>query len=245
MAETEALGARWRTAPAIALIVLAASGALADEPRPAGTAIYTCIDDKGKRITADRPIPECNAKEQRILNRDGSLRDIRPPTLTAEERAANEARERRAAEIRLAQAEAVRRDRNLMARYRDEQAHEAARTAALESVKLAMKASEKRLADLAAERKPLIDEAEFYKGRQLPTKLRLQMDANDAAVDAQRSAMANQEAELVRVNRMFDTELDRLRRLWAGIPPGSMGPLSAGQGETRVLPAAMSGSTPR
>lgn len=245
MAETAVLGARWRTAPVIALIVLAASGALADEPRPAGTAIYSCIDDKGKRITADRPIPECNAKEQRVLNRDGSLREVRPPTLTAEERAAVEARDRRAAELRLAQAEAVRRDRNLMARYRDEQAHEAARAAALESVKVAMKASEKRLADLAAERKPLLDEAEFYKGRQLPAKVRLQMDANEAAVDAQRSAMANQEAELVRVNRLFDIELDRLRRLWAGTPPGSMGPLSGGQGETRVLPAAMSGSTPR
>jgi len=243
LAQTEVLGRHWRIASVLALTVLAAVGARADEPRPAGTAIYSCIDDKGKRITSDRPIPECIAKEQRILNRDGSLREVRPPTLTAEERAAVEARERRAAEVRLAQAEAVRRDRNLMTRYRDEQAHEAARAAALESVKQAMKASEKRLAELAAERRPLLDEAEFYKGRQLPTKLRLQMDAIDASVDAQRAAMANQEAEVVRVNRLFDIELDRLRRLWAGTPPGSMGAMSNAQAETRVLPAGMSGTT--
>jgi hypothetical protein len=39
--------------------------------RPGG--IYTCIDDKGRRLTSDRPIAECNAREQQILNRDGSV----------------------------------------------------------------------------------------------------------------------------------------------------------------------------
>lgn len=34
--------------------------------------IYTCIDAQGKRHTADRPIPECLDREQRLLNRDGS-----------------------------------------------------------------------------------------------------------------------------------------------------------------------------
>lgn len=219
-------------------VSLFAGTALADEPRPAASGIYSCIDDRGKRITADRPIPECNAKEQRVLNRDGSLREVRPPTLTAEERAAVEARERRAAEQRLAQAETVRRDRNLLNRYRDQQAHDAARAAALEPVKMAMKASEKRLADLAAERRPLNDEAEFYKGRTLPTKLKLQMDANEASVDAQRSAMLNQEAELQRVNRLFDIELERLRRLWAGAAPGSLGPMPSVQPEPRPQASA-------
>jgi hypothetical protein len=55
-------------------------------------------------------------------------------------------------------------------------------------------------AELAAERKPLLDEAEFYKGKPLPPKLKAQIDANDAAVEAQRGG-ANQEAELDRINR--------------------------------------------
>jgi hypothetical protein len=76
--------------------------------------------------------------------------------------------------------------------------------------------------ELAAERKPLLQEAEFYKGKQLPAKLKQQLDANDAAVDAQRSAIQNQQAELERINRLYDAELARLRRLWAGAPPGTV-----------------------
>ena len=187
--------------------------------------IYTCIDDKGRRLTADRPIAECSTKEQQVLNRDGSLKTIHPPTLTADERNEKEARDRAAAEARAAASDAVRRDRNLMARYPTEAAHNRAREAALDTVRLAMKASEIRLRELAAERKPLRDEAEFYQGKPLPPKLKTAIDANDASADAQRSAAANQEAELGRINKLYDAELDRLRKLWTGSPAGSLGPL--------------------
>jgi Domain of unknown function (DUF4124) len=187
--------------------------------------IYTCTDDHGRKLTSDRPIADCNAKEQRILNRDGSLKAIHPPTLTVDERAEAEARERKAVELRAAQADAVRRDRNLMTRYRTEDAHNAARAAALDTVRVAMKITEARLADLTRERKPLEDEAEFYKGKTLPARLKMQIDANDAAVEAQRGAAQTQAAELGRINRLYDAELARLRQLWAGAAAGSLGPL--------------------
>ena len=205
--------------------------------------IYTCVDDKGRRLTSDRPIIECNGKEQRVLNSDGSLRSVRPPTLTPEERAEQDARDRRAAEERMVAAEILRRDRNLMSRYRDEAAHNKARASALDNVKLAMKASESRLKELAAERKPLQEEAEFYRGKSMPGKLRTALDANDAATDAQRSSVANQEAELVRVNRLYDVEIERLRQLWAGARPGSLGPLATAQSVRRT--AAPMPATPR
>ena len=190
------------------------------------TGIYTCIDNQGRRLTADRPIPECVHKEQQILNRDGSVRAIVPPTLTAEERAEREARDRAAAEAKAAQADAVRRDRNLIARYPNETAHNRAREAAVDTVRLAIKATEIRLRELGVERKPLREEAEFYQGKTLPPKLKSALDANDASVDAQRSSSANQEAELVRINRIYDAELERLRRLWGGAQPGSLGPIA-------------------
>lgn len=204
--------------------LLGCSAAWAQTP---AAAIYTCIDDRGRKLTSDRPIAECVGKEQRVLNRDGSLREVKPPTLTAEERAEVEARERKLAEQRMAQAEAVRRDRNLMARYPNEAAHQKARAAALENVALAIRASEVRLKELDRERKPLLDEAEFYKGKSLPAKLRAQLDANDVALEAQRNSMANQNAELGRVNRIYDVELERLRKLWAGARPGSLGPMAS------------------
>lgn len=194
---------------------------------PASAAgIYSCIDDQGRRITADRPIAGCTAKEQRVLNKDGSLKAVYPPILTVEERAQKEAAERKAAEARAAQADAVRRDRNLLARYPNEPPHRKAREAALDTVRVAIRASEKRLKELAAERKPLLDEAEFYTGRALPPKLRVQLDANDAATSAQREAAIGQEAELDRVNRLYDAEFARLKLLWAGAVPGSLGPIA-------------------
>ncbi len=212
-------------AAALAAAVSTAVPAAA-QPREAATgAIYTCIDDHGRRITSDRPIPACTAKEQQILNRDGSLRGIHPPTLTADERAEIEARERKASAERMARVEATRRDKNLLLRYPDEASHRKAREAALDTVRLAIKATEDRLKELQVERRPLENEAEFYAGKRLPPKLKSQFDANDAALEAQKEAASNQQAELSRVNRLYDIELERLRRLWAGAAPGSLGPL--------------------
>ncbi|MBI5256266.1 MAG: hypothetical protein HY855_07200 [Burkholderiales bacterium] len=227
------LAALWAVVPAGASALALALWATPARPAPAtesSTAsapggIYTCVDDKGNKLTSDRPIPACVAKEQRVLNKDGSLRRIVPPTLTADERAEQEAIERRNAVARAAQADAVRRDRNLMARFPSEAVHAKAREAALDSVRAAMKATELRVADLKAARKPLDEEAEFYKGKTMPARLKQQIDANDAAVDAQRSAALNQEAELVRINKLYDAELSHLRKLWAGAQPGSLGPM--------------------
>jgi hypothetical protein len=223
-------------AVALALLCAVAPAASADN-KPEVTGIFTCVDDKGRKLTSDRLIPECNGKEQRELNKDGSLKRIIPPTLTPEERAETEARERNEAERRAATNDARRRDQNLKARYRNEEAHQRAREAALDTVRMAMRASEQRLKDLSAERKPLLDEAEFFKGRLMPLKLKQALDANDAGTEAQKSAMANQEAELVRINRLFDAELDRLRRLWAGAQPGTLGGALAA--------AALSASAPK
>lgn len=210
---------------ALAAPLSAAAQAAGQVPSAAG--IYTCTDGQGRRLTSDRPIADCTSREQRVLNKDGSVRQVVPPTLTAEERAEREAAQRQAELARAAQADAVRRDRNLMARFPNEAAHAKAREAALDPVRVAMKATEKRVKELADERKPLLDDAEFYKGRTLPARLKQQLDANDAAVVAQRQSAANQEQELQRINRLYDIELARLQRLWAGATPGSLPPAEA------------------
>jgi len=190
-------------------------------------AIYSCVDGNGRRLTSDRPIPECSTREQRMLNTDGSVRKVVPPTMTADEQAEAEARERRAAAERIAQQDAIRRDRLLLSRFPDEAAHRRAREAALDDVAKGVKFSENRLAELQQERKPLLTEAEFYVGKQIPLKLRQQLDANDAATAAQRSLVQNQKDEILRIDNLYDQELTRLKRLWAGAAPGSLGSLPA------------------
>ena len=189
--------------------------------------IYTCTDDRGIRRTSDRPIVECIDREQRVLNADGSVKRIVPPTLTAEERAEREAAERKMAEERAALNDAVRRDRNLKARFPNEAAHQRAREAALEVVRIGMRTSQQRIKELEAERKPLSEEAEFFRGRSFPARLKQQLEANETSVAAQRDLIQTQEAELSRVNRIYDAELEHLRKLWNGARPGSLSLVSA------------------
>lgn len=234
------------TALSLAVAGMALWGPGAVQAQTAGTAssgIYSCVDAHGRRLTSDRPIADCLAREQRVLNRDGSVQRVVPPTLTPEERAEREAAERSAILTRTSQADAVRRDLNLIGRFPNEAAHRKSREAALDTVRLATKATEQRLRELATERKPLANEAEFYKGRQLPARLKQALDANDGGVEAQRAAASTQETELVRINRLHDVELARLRQLWAGAAPGSLGPAATATGTSAVAKTvAASGS---
>ncbi|HET9822366.1 MAG TPA: hypothetical protein VFQ16_11130 [Burkholderiaceae bacterium] len=184
--------------------------------------VFTCVNAQGRTLTSDRLIAECMDREQRVLAKDGTLIRIVPPQLTAEERAEKEARDQKAAAGKAAQAEAVRRDRSLAQRYPNEAAHAKAREKALDDIRSAIRISEARQQELERERKPLQQEAEFYQGKPMPAKLRQQLDANDAATAAQRDIQKNQHAELERVTKLFDDELSRLKRLWAGAAPGSL-----------------------
>jgi hypothetical protein len=230
-----------------AATVLWGSAACAQTPT-AGTPIdiYVCTDDQGRRITSDRPIRECMDRPQRILNPDGSLRGIKQPPLTAEERSAKEVRERQAAEEAAAKAEAVLRDRNLLSRYRNEDMHRAARESALDPVRLTMDLTETRLAQLRRERRAVEEELRAQQAKQKGSKdvtagLRSQLESNDAATQAQREITQTQKAELDRINRIYDIELERLKRLWAGETAGSMGAIENPTYE--ALPVAPSRAT--
>lgn len=184
--------------------------------------IYSCVDSQGRRLTSDRPIRECADREQKVLNPDGSQRHVVGPSMTAEERAAFEESERQRLQAEAARRDAVRQDRNLMARYRNEAAHQKARENALEPTVAAIRSGRLRLNELAQERKQLDNEAEFYRGRELPRGLKLKYEQNDAAMVAQREAIDQHSTEMQRIEGLFDEELSRLRRLWAGAQPGSL-----------------------
>jgi hypothetical protein len=185
------------------------------KPAPGTTTnIYTCTDAAGRTLTSDRSIAECASREQRVLAPDGSLRSIIGPTLSREEQAERDARIAREAREREAKQREQRRDRTLLARYPDRATHDVARDDALASARSVIRSAEARIAQIATERKALEAEAEFYVGKPLPAKLAQQMEINDAAAEAQREVIGTQQAELDRLNRVYDAELQRLRGLW-------------------------------
>ncbi len=198
--------------------------------------VFTCVNAAGRALTSDRLIGECMDREQRVLSRDGTLIRIVPPSLTADERAEREAKERKLAAEREARTEAVRRDRNLVQRFPNVAAHQKAREMALETIVYAITQSEARIADLERERKPMTEETEFYVGKPLPGKLKAQIDANETAAAAQKELLVQQKSELDRVSKLYDTELAHLRRLWAGAAPGSIGaPADAAAPKVRTV----------
>jgi hypothetical protein len=206
-------------------VIVAVLLASAGWTQASAQAIYTCVDSKGRRITADRPIADCTDREQKELNPSGTVKRKVAPNLTPPERAAEEERARVAGLERARAEEERKREKALVERYPDRASHDRERAAALEPVEGTAKAAEARAAELATQRKRFDSEVDFY--RRDPTKyppvLRRQLEENEQQIAVQKRMLAGQAEERKRINARFDEELAQLRRLWAakGAPQAS------------------------
>lgn len=211
----------------VAALVVALAGALApaaEAAPPAGAAsapIYSCVDANGRRLSSDRPIPECLSQEQRMLGRDGTVRRTVPPLLSPEQQAQREAQRKAQERAEAARNDAVRRDRLLLSRYPTLAAHDAARQRALEPVQKSIDTTRVRIARLETERLALINERAALGFKPVPEDLKLRTNGNDGSLEAQRTILRDQETERARVNQQFDVERQRLQLLLAGLPLGA------------------------
>ena len=203
---------------ALALAVCLAWTAGESHAQTAG--IYTCVDAKGRKLTADRPIADCTDREQKVLNPSGTVKERLGPTLSAEERARKEANDRLEQEKKNRLQEEKRRERALLLRYPNREVHDHEREEALEQIAVVMRAATTRMGELAAQRAKLDEEMEFYKKNpsKAPAYLRRQVEDNSQAMQVQKRFIADQEQEVRRVNLRFDNELVKLRQLWAANP---------------------------
>ena len=203
--------------------------------------IYTCVDAKGRKITADRPIAECTDRTQRELSKTGTVRREIGPSLTAQELAAQEAKDRLALEARARDAESRRRDRALLLRYPSRAVHDQERTTALAQVDEVIKAANKRTGELAEQRKAIDSELEFYAKdtSKAPLALKRRIEENDKSVVVQKRFIAEQDLEKKRVNMRFDEELVKLKSLWA-----MAGGAATGAAATSEAPAAKTAAKP-
>jgi len=179
--------------------------------------IYTCVDGKGRKITADRPIVECIDRTQQELNSSGTVKRQVGPSLTAQERAAQEEKDKAAAEARAREVEDKRRDRALLQRYPTRAVHDQERVIALGQIDEVIKASNRRTGELAEQRKAIQAEFEFYAKDpgKAPPALKRKLEENEASSAVQKKFVQDQEQEKKRVNQRFDEELVKLKQLWA------------------------------
>lgn len=179
--------------------------------------IYTCIDARGRKLTSDRPIPECRDREQQILNPSGTVKDRMGPTLTAHERQEQEAKAKLTREERAMQLEEKRRDRALLIRYPSKVVHDRERDEAVSQIGVVRHAAQNRVGELLRQRAAVDAEMEFYQKdpSKAPPSVRRQIEEGAISLAVQERFIADQDAEIKRVNERFDEELVRLKKLWA------------------------------
>ena len=207
-----------RTAKPVALVVacVLANGAVAQSTSPIIPGVYTCTDAQGRKLTADRPIPECIDREQKVLNPSGTVKAKVGPSLTALERAEQERLAKRELEERNRSADEKRRDRALLTRYPNKAMHDKERVEALSQIGVVIQAAKIRLLELTKQRVSIDEEMEFYRKDPVkaPAYVRRQLEENMQSQTVQQRFIDEQEAEIRRVNARFDEELSRLRQLW-------------------------------
>jgi hypothetical protein len=189
-------GARIERAAAVAAMLslaLAAANA-ADPPK---TKVLTCRDAQGRPVITDPSDPRCFTP---------------PPT---PDQLAKQEEEQRIAMEKYRECMALQRaDQTLLSRYPNPATHDAARQAALAEIEATLKISQARLDALLAERQRLRNEAEFYPKGDLPAKLKRDIDANTALINAQTEAIAGQKDNAAQKTAFYDGELARLKVLW-------------------------------
>ena len=179
--------------------------------------IYSCIDSQGRRITSDRPIPECLDREQRELGKTGVVKRVVPPNYTAEERAKIEA-QKKIENAELARvAEEKRRDRALLIRYPSQTVHDKERGEALAQIDEVINAVNKRSKALNEQRREIDAELEFYQNdvKKAPAWLQRKLEDNLQQLQIQQRFLAEQAQEKQRIGARFDEELVKLRQLWS------------------------------
>jgi hypothetical protein len=211
-------------------VVAISWGLLASAPAFAQR-IFTCVDANGRKLTSDRPIAECNDRDQKELTTTGTVKRILKPVMTAQEQRDFDAKKKAEAEEKSRQDEEKRKDRALLTRYPSRAVHDKERAEALAQVDEVMKAATRRVGELADQRKQINEELEFYKKdpKKIPFPLKRQVDDNDNSVEVQKRFIMSQEDEKKRVNKRFDEELVKLKSLWtmAGLPADDGGKASA------------------
>jgi hypothetical protein len=198
------------------ILFLIALASLASFGSQAHAEIYSCVDAKGRTITADRPITDCLDRSQRELSSFGLVKRQIGPSLTAQEQVQQDQKDKLVAEQRAREAESKRRDRTLLLHYPSRAAHDQQRAAALAQSEEAVQLAKKIIAELTLERKAMMRELETYAKdpSKAPQSIKLSLQDNKASILEHEKIIAEQEQEKKQIAKRFDDELVRLTQLW-------------------------------
>lgn len=185
-----------------ALAAALAAGTLA---AAAQAQVYRCVDAQGRRLTSDRPIPECMDRVQQVVHASGVVRTV-GPSLSESEAASQQELKRQALVEQIAQRETARRDRALRARYPSPASFEQQRLATVTPL-------QERVAFAQQALKSALGRQQLALSRH--TRAGSELEFSSKQVRYQQGMLHIYEEELRTVTAQFDQHLVRLRVLWA------------------------------
>lgn len=189
--------------------------------------VYTCRDANGRILTSDKPLQECQDREQRILGKDGTTIQVIPAPLTNEQKAAREVELAKKKEEDDRRREQLRKDKALLNTYENVDDIDSKRQRALQQVEREARESEKRMAILEKQASDNASEAEFYKKKPMPADLRRRIDENEAATRAEKLLYNSKRDEVAQVNLKFDEDKKRYIDLTTGKAAAGSAPSAA------------------
>ena len=201
-----------------ALIGLCASAPLAAGAQtPPVSGVYVCVDAKGRRLTADRPIGQCLDREQKVLNPSGTVKTKLGPSLSLLDREELEKKEKIEVQTQAKAMQEKRRNRALLTRYPSEQVYELERTTVLSKMDAALQVTRKRVQELQSQREEIEAKMAQYKAdaSKSPPALRQQLEDNGRNQREQKHLLAEQEAQAQQAQARFAEQRVRLEPLWS------------------------------
>ena len=201
------------------VVVVAAlpAPALAQSAGTPAPRIYSCEDEQGRMISSDRPIRDCARREMRVLNRDGSLREVIPPPMTRDQRKQAERDELERMEALARSRARQARDRSLLISFEDEDSLEIMRRRHLAEIDAEIRLATNRILNLDRELKSAQAEAgrqQKDKGdRPLPFAYQRRITDAANAILAEDALIRDRQHERARINERFDADASRLREL--------------------------------
>ncbi len=180
--------------------------ALLAAPAASQQRMYKCMDAKGKVYYTQIPPQECLGRATDELNKSGRVinRNEVPPT--AEQRAAREAARTKKLEDDAQAKEERRKNMSLLNTYSSEKDVEDARARALAGTEAAIKASERRIADLQKRQKELEAEKDFYAKKTLPSKLTMDIRNTEFEIQTQTDSIEAKKKDMSVINAKYDED---------------------------------------
>ncbi|OGA08174.1 MAG: hypothetical protein A3H33_03540 [Betaproteobacteria bacterium RIFCSPLOWO2_02_FULL_65_20] len=180
--------------------------------------MYKCVDAKGKVYYTQVPPRECLGREAEVLSGQGRVTKRIESALTPEQQAAREEERKKQLEQEIVAREEKRRNQALLNTYSSEKDLEDARARALKDNELAVRDTEKHIADAEKRKKALEVEKEFYVKKPMPPKLVQDIKNNDVELRNQRELLEAKKRQVADINAKYDEDKRRYVELTRGAP---------------------------